>query len=607
MNRQSSLPIWLALGVLIIGVSSLLLLGIQPPSTVAQTTIDPLAAFLQSEAVTTTVVAALTPFSETLAVDELTLTPTATPLPPLVLPNVTVPEGGEVYLLTPSNPEAVGWAQDQDEAANHLGDYNIYAGFFDGQQRVGAMQFDLSTIPPGAPIVYADLTLTGLADEWLAADGVWTAQILAPWIDKDWVKRDFHWLARPDSGLALLDTPLSSAELAIARSNTLTLPPAALAQLGDRLFTGLLSIRISGPTGGENNLFAWDSGYGARTSGRGPVLRIVTNGPVPAAAPPSPTPAYVVITLTPTDDRAVVAMAVERMTMTAVAPPPPTGTQEPTVTATPFPPNWVTPVVMVNTPTPENAATAAWVVRVVTAQALVRGTTTPTPPNVWTATATPLPPPPTPTPMIVAYDLLTATAIPSPTPTAIPGLLRNKILFWSDRNGGATLMLMDPDGSNLAFWTGGEPKWIHEQAKLRHDLSPDGQARVVVSSQQVRNAQLWIINLANGNRRQLTTLNQIAYDPVWSPLGNQIAFISPEPGNDELFVINVDGSGLTQLTHNDWEWDKYPSWSPDGRQLVFWSNRDTQRKQIWIMNADGSNVRNLSNNEFNDWEPIWVK
>lgn len=614
MNQYSSLPAWLAVAVIMVGLASLLLVGIQPKTLLTSTdglaavstlggSGGPLAPAGQGNPAADSPLAPpdLTPFATE------TATPTPTPLPPLVLPNVTVPEGGQVYLLQPAGADTVGWVQAQDEAANHFGDYNIYAGVFGGQQRIGAIQFDLTTIPPGSPILYADLTLTGLTAEWLAADGLWRAEILADWIDQDWAKRDFHWLARADSGLVGVDGQFGSADVGIGRFNTFFLSPEGLAHLENRLFRGKIAFRILGPTSGDDNLFAWDSGFGARSTGRAPVLRIVTGGPAPATPPPSPTPNYVVITLTPTDDRAVVALAAERLTATALAPPDAgDSTPAPTATATPMPPNWVTPVIVTNTPAPENQATAAWQVQVATAQALVRGTATATPPNVWTATATPGP---TATPMIVAVDLLTPTPTWTVTPGALPTLLQGKVLFWSDRTGSdqGALMLMNPDGSNVAVWTGGSGGWIYEQAKQNQDTSPDGRYRVIVSSEQVRNSQLWIVDLSTGARRQLTAFNAIAYDPVWSPVDNRILFVSPEPGNDELFVINMDGSGLTQLTHNDWEWDKYPNWSPDGRQIVFWSNRETRRKQIWIMNADGSNVRNLSNNEFNDWEPVWVR
>jgi len=106
--------------------------------------------------------------------------------------------------------------------------------------------------------------------------------------------------------------------------------------------------------------------------------------------------------------------------------------------------------------------------------------------------------------------------------------------------------------------------------------------------------------------RELTTHDRFSYDPAWSPAGGPIAFVA-RGENDEIYVINADGSNLRRLTQNTWEWDKHPSWSPDGKQIVFWSNRDTGRRQLWIMNADGSNPRRMLSSAFNDWDPIWVK
>jgi TolB protein len=94
---------------------------------------------------------------------------------------------------------------------------------------------------------------------------------------------------------------------------------------------------------------------------------------------------------------------------------------------------------------------------------------------------------------------------------------------------------------------------------------------------------------------------------VFSPRDNRIAFVSAESGNDEIYSINPDGSDMRRLTSNTWEWDKHPSWSSDGSQIVFWSNRDTGRRQLWVMNADGSNPHLLLKSTFNDWDPVWGK
>ena len=110
-----------------------------------------------------------------------------------------------------------------------------------------------------------------------------------------------------------------------------------------------------------------------------------------------------------------------------------------------------------------------------------------------------------------------------------------------------------------------------------------------------------------GSTKQVTEMKGMSYDPAWSPTHDLIAFVSTDTGNDEIYTVDPNTREIKQLTFNDWEWDKHPSWSLDGTKLVFWSNRDTARRQIWIMNGDGSEQRNLSNSDYNDWDPVWVK
>ena len=84
-----------------------------------------------------------------------------------------------------------------------------------------------------------------------------------------------------------------------------------------------------------------------------------------------------------------------------------------------------------------------------------------------------------------------------------------------------------------------------------------------------------------------------------------IAFQSNRDGNKEIYVMNGDGSGLTNLTDNLAD-DDAPFWSPDGKRVAFQSSREGN-VEVFVMNADGSNPHNLSNNNFNDWDPVWVK
>jgi tetratricopeptide (TPR) repeat protein len=217
-----------------------------------------------------------------------------------------------------------------------------------------------------------------------------------------------------------------------------------------------------------------------------------------------------------------------------------------------------------------------------------------------------LTPTPTPTP--------TPEPTPTPAPTPTPGPLswyKGYIAFLSDRDGDVGLYIMPPSGK----WVRRFPdRYLDEYDHLREQerYAPGGKARVYaegVGEEEQVQLFIWRYDIPQewGPRRQLTDAPQPDYDPVWSPTGEWIAFVSERTGNDEIWIIRPDGTGLKQLTRNTWEWDKHPSWSPDGKQIVFWSNRKTGRKQIWLMNADGSDQHNISNNKWNDWDPIWIK
>ena len=67
--------------------------------------------------------------------------------------------------------------------------------------------------------------------------------------------------------------------------------------------------------------------------------------------------------------------------------------------------------------------------------------------------------------------------------------------------------------------------------------------------------------------------------------------------------MNADGSGVTRITNNQAA-DADPAWSPDGLRIAFSSMRDGN-PQIYVMNADGSGVTRLSNNYDSDWHPAW--
>ncbi|MBM3138209.1 MAG: hypothetical protein FJZ98_08490, partial [Chloroflexi bacterium] len=83
-------------------------------------------------------------------------------------------------------------------------------------------------------------------------------------------------------------------------------------------------------------------------------------------------------------------------------------------------------------------------------------------------------------------------------------------------------------------------------------------------------------------------------------------------GNREVYIMGPDGSGQTNLTKEPAD-DRNPAWNPQGTQIAFVSNRETEEgpgQYIFVMNADGSEVRQLTSNgaDSPDWSPdgAWI-
>jgi len=120
---------------------------------------------------------------------------------------------------------------------------------------------------------------------------------------------------------------------------------------------------------------------------------------------------------------------------------------------------------------------------------------------------------------------------------------------------------------------------------------------------------IWVTNADGSGQRMLV---KRAIEPRWSPDGKQVSFMSLRSGNWEIYVINADGSDVERLTRNT-EADGFPAWSPDGRQLAFTRFRFARSSpggfmpgysDVYVMNADGSGQRRMARNAaFTGWSP----
>jgi len=189
-------------------------------------------------------------------------------------------------------------------------------------------------------------------------------------------------------------------------------------------------------------------------------------------------------------------------------------------------------------------------------------------------------------------------------------MLSNQIVFVSDRDGNSEIYSMDVDGSNVQRLTN-DPRLDYWPA-----VSPDGtQIAFTRYDSGADQTALWLMSADGTNVRQLTSPPATYYGssdqyPSWSPDGSQIVFHSHRGtsyGNQvmEVWVVNADGTGLTQLTFAVGS-DKYPDWSPTGSKITFVSTRDGgvyQRPGVYTMNTNGSGVTLIAGGTCPAWSP----
>jgi TolB protein len=197
--------------------------------------------------------------------------------------------------------------------------------------------------------------------------------------------------------------------------------------------------------------------------------------------------------------------------------------------------------------------------------------------------------------------LMIAAVGPLSGPASAAQLPRNGRIAYStgfllpdpDLSGHSQVFTVSPDGSDvrqLTHVTGttqaGGPDW-----------SPDG-ARILYVSNATGRFQVWVMRAdGSGQRRLVADPRFDAFVPRWSPDGRQLVFTRCETlggiTDCHLAVVRADGSGIRRITFGHWV-DAAASFSPDGRTIVFGSNRAGLVSAIWTVGSDGSGLRRLT-------------
>jgi len=184
------------------------------------------------------------------------------------------------------------------------------------------------------------------------------------------------------------------------------------------------------------------------------------------------------------------------------------------------------------------------------------------------------------------------------------------------------LAVINADGSGLRILTHGP--WSRDDGGYRAVpvWSPDG--RKLVFSKRVErpgrpckpvgrcNDEIYVINADGTGLRRLTQNAVIDGRPVWSPDGGRIAFLSWRYGPSakrptaDIYVMNADGSGQRMLTSTRrGSWGEL-AWSPEGEQIAFSAPADRLgASDIFVINADGSGLRNVTNTVTTSFDFAW--
>ena len=164
-----------------------------------------------------------------------------------------------------------------------------------------------------------------------------------------------------------------------------------------------------------------------------------------------------------------------------------------------------------------------------------------------------------------------------------PTKVRDWDLFTIKTNGSELTQLTDTKESEQ------HPSW-----------SPDGEKILFTRGEVYTNLDVYAMNDDGSGAVRLTEHKERDERATWSPTGDQIAFVSQREGEVAVWIMNADGGAKRRLVQG-----REPSWSPDGGRIAFTSSQFEGNDEIYIIDADGTNLRRITDQKRIDGFPAW--
>lgn len=186
--------------------------------------------------------------------------------------------------------------------------------------------------------------------------------------------------------------------------------------------------------------------------------------------------------------------------------------------------------------------------------------------------------------------------------TKEPGAFSTRIAFVKKTRNAKEIWISDFDGKNAA------PVTQRGGIALLPTWSPSGGDLAFTffkKSLEYPNGhpQIWRADVATGRAQAFAYRGDLNTGASWSPDGKRVAFTMSVDGNPEIYVVNADGSELKRLTRAQGI-DVSPAWSPDGKRIAFVSDRHGT-PQIFVMDENGENVERLTRQGNYNQTPAW--